>query len=674
MKKTAILFAGMCLVLASCKNKNAESTAVYFDKSGMDTTVKPGDDFYSYVNGGWVKSAHIPKDLSRWGSFDSLSQDNIKRVRTILEDAAAKDRPKGSLAQKAGDFYASGMDTVAIEKAGYEPLKAHLAQIDAVKDYHELIDLLAKGAKDGDGDLVGLYVGADQRNSSVNILNLYQTGTSLPEKTYYTRTDSITANIRHQLVAHAAKYFQMTGTDSATAAKQAADVLAIETTIAQSHKLPQELRDPISNYNKMSVADLQKLTPNINWKDVFDKMAISADTINVGQPDYYKSLSSLFASEPISVWKSKVKFDYIAAHADDLSKAFRDEDFAYHQLFSGAKEQKDRWKIMVENSDKALRDIVSQLYVEKYFPADAKKRMDELVDNLQKAFAARIAKLDWMSDSTKQLAKVKLSTILRKIGYPEKWKSFEDVEISRNNYFDNVKSLSKHFYRENMSKLGKPVDKTEWGMTTPTVNAYYNPSYNEIVFPAGILQFPFFSLGADDAINYGAIGVVIGHEMTHGFDDEGRQYDEKGNLKDWWTAKDGELFKGKAQALVGQFNEYTVLDTLHVNGALTLGENIADLGGVTIAYDAFKMTKQSHDTTRIDGFTPDQRFFLGFAQVWRGAVRPEMQRMLIATNPHSPYKYRVNGTLSNFEPFYQAFGVTEKDKLYRAPADRVVIW
>jgi putative endopeptidase len=674
MKKLPILLAGILLAMVSCKSKSGSDKA-FFDAGGMDTTVHPGDNFFLYANGGWIRSAKIPDDQSGWGSFYTLYQDNLTKMRTILEEVSAKkDHPKGSAEQKVGDFFASGMDTVAIEKAGYEPLKPMLAKIDAVKDHKELMTLLAENAKEGNGDLIGYYVGADERNSVKNILVLYQTGTSLPEKAYYTKTDSITVNQRNKLVSHAAKYFTLTGTDAATAQKAGAAVLALETAIAASHLTPVEQRDPIKNYNKMSVAELEKLAPNIGWTGVLAKMGISTDSVNVSQPNYYKALSSLLVSQPIDVWKQKVKFDYISANASLLSKDFRDERFAFGKLFSGAKAQPDRWKRMVTMTDNGLKDLLGQLFVKKYFPAEAKQRMDELVNNLQTAFKARIARLDWMSDTTKQRAQEKLAAFLKKIGYPDKWKSYEDVTISRDNFYENMRSIARHDYQETIGKIGKPVDKTEWGMTAPTVNAYYNPTFNEIVFPAGILQFPFFDMKADDAINYGAIGLVIGHEMTHGFDDQGRQYDAQGNLKDWWTAKDGDLFKAKAKGVVDQYNQYVVLDSLHVNGELTLGENLADIGGLAIAWDAFKLTEQGKSQTRIDGFSPDQRFFFGFAQAWRIVNRPENVRTGITTDPHSPDEFRVLGPLSNFDPFYTTFGVTEKHKMYRKPENRARIW
>ena len=664
------------LALAACKN-NATPETPFIDKTGMDTSIQPGDNFFQYANGGWVKTAKIPDDQSGWGSFFTLYDNNLKKLRTILDEVSAKkDHPNGSAAQKVGDFYASGMDTVTIEKLGFEPLKPLLSKIDAVTDYQSLLNLLFDNIKEGDDDItqIGYYVGADERNSGKNILILYQTGISLPEKSYYTKTDSITVNLRNKLVDHATKYFQLTGTDEATAKKNAAAILALETEIAKAHLTPVEQRDPIKNYNKMSLVELQKLAPNIDWSGLMQKMGFSTDSINVSQPKYYAALSNLLATQPIAIWKAKIKFDYIENRAISLSKAFRDEHFAYSKLFSGAKVQSERWKSMVNATDRGLQDLLGQLYVEKYFPAEAKKRMDELVNNLQIAFKARIAKLDWMSDTTKQKAQEKLAAFLKKIGYPSKWKNYDDVSISREHYFDNMRSISKHFFNEMIKKVGKPVDKTEWGMTAPTVNAYYNPTFNEIVFPAGILQFPFFDMKADDAVNYGAIGLVIGHEMTHGFDDQGRQYDAAGNLKDWWQPKDGEKFTAKAKGVIDQYNAFVVLDSLHVNGALTLGENLADIGGLAIAWDAFKLTEQGKSSQLIDGYTPDQRFFLGFGQAWRIVNRPERVRTGINTDPHSPDEYRVLGPLSNFDPFYQTFHVTEKNKMYRKPEDRARIW
>ena len=403
-------------------------------------------------------------------------------------------------------------------------------------------------------------------------------------------------------------------------------------------------------------------------------MKVKPDSINISQPDYYVSLNTLLASKPIEAWKSKVKFGYLAANASSLSKNFRDAAFAYNKTFNGQKVESERWKKMVSRVDRGLGDLAGQLYVKKYFTEQAKKRMDELVNNLQIAFEERIKKIEWMGDTTKQRAIVKLHAFMKKIGYTSKWKNYDDVRINKDDFFGNVQSIRKHDVKEMVDKVGIDVDKTEWGMTAPTVNAYYNPTNNEIVFPAGILQFPFFDVNADDAINYGGIGMVIGHEMTHGFDDQGAQYDDKGNMNNWWSKDDNAKFKLKTNAVVKQYNAYTMFGTLHVNGELTQGENIADMGGLSISYDAFKMTKQGKDTVKIDGFTPDQRFFLGYAQVWRLVNREENMRTRLQTDPHSPEIFRINGPLVNFEPFYAAFNVKEGDAMYLKPADRARIW
>ncbi|MEI8111815.1 MAG: M13 family metallopeptidase [Chitinophagia bacterium] len=668
-----MLFAGV--VLFSCKPSSDTSSAA-FDKTGMDTTIHPGDNFFRYANGNWLKTTQIPEDQSGWGSFFTLYDNNLKKLRVILDDVASQSNAKGSAAQKVGDFYASGMDTIAIEKKGFEPLQSVLAKIAAVKNYSELVQLMGSEMKQANSDfsLIGYYVAADEKNSSRNMLILVQTGLSLPEKSYYTKTDSITKNIRDQFVKNIVRYFVLTGTDSALATKKANEILALETKIAATHLSPVELRDPIRNYNKMSVTALQQLSPQFNWPALLATMEIKADSVNVSQPNYYAAVSKLLASEPIEVWKQKAAYDYISNNAGYLSKSFRDARFEFGKVFSGLTVQPPRWKTMVQRTDEGLQDLLGQLYVEKYFPPAAKKRMDELVNNLQIAFRKRIQGLEWMSDTTKAAAQNKLSAFIKKIGYPEKWKSYDDVTIQRDNFFGNMQSIRKHDLAENLKKIGKPVDKTEWGMTAPTVNAYYNPTFNEIVFPAGILQSPFFSAEADDAINYGAIGLVIGHEMTHGFDDQGRQYDADGNLKDWWQPSDGTKFTQKAQGVVQQYNGYKVLDSLPVNGQLTLGENLADIGGLAIAWDAFQLTEQAKAGKLVDGFTPAQRFFLGFAQAWRIKNRPENVRTGISVDPHSPEEFRVLGPLSNFDPFYSTFGVTEKNAMYKKPADRAKIW
>ena len=661
---------------SSCKTDHVEkpNAQSYFDRSGMDSATKPGDNFFMYANGGWMKSAVIPDDQSGWGSFYTLYEDNLKKLRGLLEDAGKNNGTKGSLEQKLGDYYASGMDTVAIDKLGAQPLQEGLAKIDAVKNHKEMMDLVADMYAKGEGYFVGFYVNADDKNSGQNIAIFYQTGTTLPEKDYYTRKDSASEASRLALVSYAEKMFTLSGMNAEAAAKEAKSVLALETEIAKTHRSPVELRNPQANYNKMSIASLEKLSPNIGWKNLFAKMNITTDSVNVGQPGYYQGLSKLLASQPIEAWKSKFKFDYISSNASLLSKDFTKADFEFSKIFSGQKIDSERWKKMTNRVDGGLGEMLGQLYVKKYFNETAKKRMDELVNNLQTAFDKRIQNLDWMSAATKERATTKLHTFMKKIGYPEKWKNYDDVTIDKNNFFANAKSARMHNHKEDLAEIGKPVDRAKWGMSPPTVNAYYNPSNNEIVFPAGILQFPFFDANADDAINYGAIGMVIGHEMTHGFDDQGCQYDEKGNMRNWWTSEDSAKFRAKTGGVVKQYSSYVVLNDQHVNGELTLGENLADIGGLAIAYDAFKMTKQGQDSTRIDGFTPDQRFFLGYAQVWRLKNRDETLRTRINTDPHSPEMFRVNGPAANFDPFYVAFNIQPADKMYIKPEERAKIW
>ncbi|SDE56133.1 putative endopeptidase [Mucilaginibacter pineti] len=670
------------VILASCGQNKQESAAgdapkrtVFFDKTGMDTTVKPGDNFFLYASGNWMKKTEIPASQTGWGSFYTLYEDNQKNLHKILEEATKQDNPAGSKEQKVADLYTSGMDTVAIEKLAYQPIMPLLVKISAVKDYKQLIDLAADGYKDGDGFLLGFYVSPDDKISTQNIAHFDQAGLGLPNRDYYFNTDSATVKIRAEYVKYIAKLMKLTGVDAAIADKKAAAILGLETLIAKSHLTPTELRDPVKNYNKFTIADLQKQVPDIDLKDAFKRLELNADTVLVGQPNYFKALDALLKSQPIDLWKDKVAFTVLDNSASGLSKPFREASFEFHgKVLSGQKAQQERWKTIVESVDGGLGELLGQLYAEKYFTADAKDRMLKLVNNLQSVYKSRIEQLDWMSPATKAKAIAKLDAFTKKIGYPDKWKNYDDVTISKDAYYKNLQAISRHNYKQMIKKVGKPVDKTEWGMTPPTVNAYYNPTFNEIVFPAGILQFPFFDKDADDAVNYGAIGAVIGHEMTHGFDDQGRQYDKDGNLKDWWTPEDAAKFKARAQVMIDQYNKFTVLNNLHVNGALTQGENLADIGGIAIAYEAFKNTEQGKSDKKIDGFTPDQRFFLSFGQVWRIKTRDETMRMRISVDPHSPEMYRVNGPLSNTPAFYKAFDIKPGDKLYRPENERVKVW
>src|ERR1700744_1192490 len=527
--------------VTACKHKSAESSSdvpkrtVFFDKTGMDTMVKPGDDFFTYASGKWMKETKIPPSETGWGSFYTLGDENTKNLHKILDEVSAQDNAAGSKEQKVGDLYKSGMDTAAIEKLGYEPIKPVMEKIAAVKDYKDLVKLAADGFKTGDGFLFGFYISPDDRMSTKNAAHFDQSGLNLPEKSYYFNTkDTAIVRIRNGYVKYIAKAFTLIGVDTATASKKAAGVLKLETAIADANLAPVELRDPVKNYNKFAFIDFQKQMPDVDLKDAFDRMGLHADTVLVGQPKYYQALDGLLKSTPIDAWKDKATFEEISGSATLLSKNFRDAHFDFYgKLLYGQKKQKERWKNVSSNVDGGLGELLGQLYVAKYFTPDAKKRMLDLVNNLQSVYRQRIQALDWMTPETKKHALEKLDAFTKKIGYPDKWRNYDDVTISPDAYYANVVSIAKHNYNYMMNKLGKPVDRSEWGMTPPTVDAYSNPTFNEVVFPAGILQYPFFDKNADDAINYGGIGLVIGHEMTHGFDDQGRQYDKDGNLKDW---------------------------------------------------------------------------------------------------------------------------------------------
>jgi putative endopeptidase len=679
--KWILLMSVPALLISAC-NYNPKSTlseapkrTVFFDKSGMDTTVNPADNLFLYANGTWLKNTKIPPSETGAGGMYKMTVDNREELHGILEEVSKQDNPKGSKEQKVGDLYLSGMDTAAIDKLGYDPIKPLLSQINAVTDYKQLVDVAASTANDGESFLFGFYVAPDDKNSKMNVAHFAQTGIGLPDRDYYFNTDTPTVKIRAEYVKYIAKLFTLTGADAATAAKKADGVMKLETAIAQSHLTPVELRDPIKNYNKLTVAQFQKDMPNIDLEHVFKLMNINTDTVLVGQPKYYIALNNLLKTEPIQVWKDELDFSALDNAAPSLSKAFRDANFEFRdKVLNGQKQPKERWKTMVEVIDGGIGELLGQLYVAKYFPPEAKARMLALVNNLQSVYRERIKNLDWMSPATKLKALEKLDKFGKKIGYPDKWKNYDDVVITKDNYYQNMVSIAQHGYKDFLKKLNKPVDRTEWFMTPSTVDAYNDPNNNEIVFPAGILQFPFFDKDADDAINYGAIGVVIGHEMTHSFDDQGRLYDQDGNLKDWWTPEDAAKFKQRVAVLIHQYNGYVVLNTLHINGSLTQGENLADNGGMAIAYEAFKRTPEGKSDKKIDGFTPDQRFFLSLAQVWRMKKSDEATRMDINTNPHSTPMYRTNGPMSNMPGFYKAFNVKPGNKMYRPDSARVKVW
>ncbi|MBS1663732.1 MAG: M13 family metallopeptidase [Bacteroidetes bacterium] len=661
--------------LAACgTNPNETPKKTFVDVAGIDSSIKPGDNFFRYVNGRWYDTATIAADQSGVGSYSFLNIPQKQLLQNILDSVSKAQNAAGTIDQKVGDFYASGMDTNTVNQRGYEPIKPILARIDAITDVPSLIKYMAVELKSGNSLLIGFGVGPDNKNSKINIAHAAQTGIGLPERDYYFKTDSSTIAIQQAYKKYISALFQLTGTDSATAAKQADLAYGIEKQIAASHKTNIELRDINANYNKMTVASISKRQPNIGWEAFLAEVGAKTDSIDMGQPAYYDKLNTLLKSISINDWKVYLKESTLQNYAPALSKPFVDATFELTKTLSGQAVQKPRRQIMTEAVDRQLGQALGQLYVKRYFNEDAKKRVLDLVNNLQKAFENRINNLDWMSDSTKQKAKEKLYAITKKIGYPDKWRSYDKVQIDRTKYFENLLSLSQNDYQYNLDKLNKPVDRSEWGTTPSTVTAYYNPSSNEIVFPAGILQFPYFDFEADDALNYGGIGMVIGHEMTHAFDDQGAQFDKDGNVKSWWTKEDYEKFRAKTQKVVELYSSFTVLDTVHIKGALTLGENTADNGGIAIAYDAFKMTQQGKDSTKIDGFTPDQRFYLSIARIWRVKTRDAFMRTYVNTNPHSPAMWRVNGPLMSAAPFYKAFNVQPTDKNFKPEDQRIKIW
>lgn len=650
---------------------------VFIDKSDMDLSKNPGNDFYNYASGTWIKNNPVPPKETRWGSFNKLRDFNINAVKTILTDAANnKKAAPGSIERRVGDFYSAGMDSLTIEKIGYSPISADLEKIGRLSNLNDIVNHAAIMRTNGSGSpFFGFFVGQDRKNVKNVVPQLFQGGTTLGDRDFYLKNDSRSLKMQEALKKYIITLFTLTGTSQTEAEKNAETIFNIEKSLADAQMSRVEMRDPYKTYNKFSVSDLSKTTSNLNWTTLMPLMKVNGqDTVLVNSPKFFTELNSLLSSTSVDELKTYLQWNILKSAAPYLSSAFVDANFAYNQVITGQRVQTPRWQRMSSLTDGTVGDLLGQLYVNKHFKPEAKARMQELVSNLVKAYEIRIKNLDWMSDVTKQKALDKLHAFTPKIAYPDKWKNYEGLEINKSTFFTNLKNASSWSYNDMVNQLGKPVDKTRWGMTPPTVNAYYNPVNNEIVFPAGILQFPFFDPNADDAVNYGGIGAVIGHEISHGFDDQGSQYDKDGTLRNWWTDEDRAKFKEKATALEKQFNEYTVLDTLHVNGKLTLGENIGDLGGLNAAYEAFKMTKQGKSTTKIDGFTPDQRFFLSWAQVWKGNILNESAAQLIVVDPHSPGQYRTIGAPVNMDAWYDAFDVKPGDKLYKKPEDRIRIW
>ena len=670
MKKLLLLFTAFLALSACSKHQEKKTTPI----TGIDSTIVPGNDFFKYVNGKWYDSIPIPASQSGVGAYMFMNYPQRMRLQGILDSISHSKNPAGSIAEKVGDFYASGMDTITIEKRGFAPIKPLLAKIDAITDLPSLQNFVASEVKVDNASFIGFGISSDEKNSSMNIAQLYQTGIGLPDRDYYFKSDASTLEIQQAYKKYLTSLFEQTGSNPQVAKLNADLVFNIDKQLAKSHKTKVELRDVQANYNKIAVSDLVNRHPNLNWTGFLNNLGAKTDSINVGQPAYYDAVNELVKSIPIADWKIYLKANSLERYADDLSKPFVDASFEYTKVLSGQAVQKTRGEKMASVLDNYLGEALGELYVKKYFSEEAKKRMLTLVNNLQKAYAKRIDNLEWMSPTTKKKAKEKLFAITKKIGYPDKWRDYSTVNVARNTYFENKLSAATAAYQFQLAKLGKAVDKSEWYTTTPTVTAYNNPTANEIVFPAGILQPPYFDNNADDALNYGGIGMVIGHEITHTFDDQGAQYDKNGNLKNWWTKEDYAQFKARIQQVTNLYSTFMVLGDLPINGALTVGENTADIAGIAVAYDAFKMTEEGKGNVKIDGFTPDQRFFISLAKIWRVKMKDEYLRLWINNNPHSPPNWRVNGPLMNTTPFYDAFNLKEGDKMFLPKKDRITIW
>lgn len=678
--KNKLLLLPLSLLLFSlltyAKNNDNEKSSG-FDIRFLDHSILPSQNFYQFAVGNWAKYNPIPDDKTRWVSFSILEEQNNMILKEIIEELAAnKNLPKGSAQQKIGDFFATGIDSARIEKAGYNPIKPYLQQIDNIANKKNFFETIAEFHLTGFPALFNFFVNADAKKSDLNVGIISQVSLGLPDVEYYTKEDARSKEIREKYVNHITNMFKLIDIDESTAERYSQIVLQIETELAKLSNTRLENRDPYKTYNKMTYDNLKLISKNIDWDRYFKKLGIDKiDVVVVNQPKFIKGLSELINQISLDEWKIYLKWNVLRTSAGALSSPFVKEEFEFEGKFlRGQKTIEPRWRRVLGVLNRSVGELLGQLYVAKVFPPEAKEKAKAIVNNLLVAMEERIKNLDWMSEETKKHALKKLSTFGVKIGYPDKWKDYSELDIARDSYFKNIRRAAEWAKKENLKKLNKPVDKLEWGMTPQTVNASYSSTRNEITFPAGILQPPFFNPQADDAINYGAMGAVIGHEITHGFDDQGRKYDENGNLKDWWTKEDDEKFRQRAQKLVEQYNNFLVIDTFRVNGALTLGENIADLGGLIISFSAFKKTEQYKKGELIDGFTPAQRFFLGWAQVWATNIRPEALKLQVKTDVHSPAVQRVNGPLMNMQEFFEAFDVKPGNPM-RNPDDKIVkIW
>ena len=676
MKKLLIPIIALALMTTACNSKKDVANQAGIDFANLDTMVSPHDDFYQYACGGWMMNNPLTGEYSRFGSFDKLAENNRMQLKGLITEIAAVPAANGSVEQKIGDLYNMAMDSTKLNADGYKPLKADLTKLASIKQTSELSKLLPGMLMSGLTPFFAVYVDADPMNSSMYLVQTYQGGISLGEREYYLDNDAHTKEIRDKYKLHVVKMFELVGFKHADAQKNMESVMTIETRLATAAYDQVKLRDPHANYNKMSFADLQKLVPAIDWNVYFATLGLKkTKDVSVSQIESLVEAGKIIETEPLAAQIAYLQWKLIDGSASYLSDDLSDQNFDFYgKTLSGKKEQKPRWKRAVGSVDGSLGEAVGQMYVKKYFPAEAKERMLKLVDNLQKSLGERIQGLAWMGDSTKVKALEKLNSFYVKIGYPDKWRDYSKLKVEKDTYWANIQRASNFESAYMFAKAGKKVDKSEWLMTPQTVNAYYNPSTNEICFPAGILQYPFFDMKADDAFNYGAIGVVIGHEMTHGFDDQGRQYDKEGNLKDWWTAEDGKKFDARALVMANFFDSILVAPGVQGNGKFTLGENIADHGGLQVSYQAFKNATAAEPLQTMGGFTPEQRFFLSYANVWAGNIRPEEILVLTKSDPHSLGRWRVNGALPQIAAWYDAFGIKAGDPMFIPVEKRVSIW
>ncbi len=676
MKHLFLSLIALMLMTTACNSNKDAAVTSGIDLTNLDTTAVPGVDFYQYACGGWMKKNPLTGEYARFGSFDKLAENNREQLKGLIEEIASKPAEKGSVEQKIADIYNLAMDSVKLNADGYEPIKADLQKIAEIKTVSDILKLTPTLSVEGLDPYFAVYVAADPMNSTMNLVQTYQSGISLGQRDYYIENDDHTKEIREKYKEHIVKMFQLVGFAEDVAQKNMQAVMNIETRLAKAAYDKVKLRDPHANYNKMSVEDLQKLVPEISWKEYLTALGLK-DTkeISVSQKESLVEVGKIIATEPIASHIAYLQWKLIDGAAGYLSDEISAQNFDFFgKTLSGKKEQSPRWKRAVSNVDGTLGEAVGQMYVKKYFPAAAKERMLKLVSNLQKSLADRINALTWMGDSTKVKANEKLNAFIVKIGYPDKWRDYSALEINKESYYANIRRANIFETEYRYAKAGKEVDKSEWQMTPQTVNAYYDPSTNEICFPAGILQYPFFDMNADDAFNYGAIGVVIGHEMTHGFDDQGCQFDKEGNLKNWWTADDKKHFDERAAGLANYFDSIEVAPGVKANGKFTLGENIADQGGLHVSFQAFQNATKNSPLSVIDGFTPEQRFFLAYANVWAGNIRPEEILQRTKSDPHALGKWRVDGALPHVDAWYAAFGIKEGDPMFLSTDKRVSIW